>query len=169
VNAPRAPRRRAALAASALAALAGVVAAGAAPAPRPARPARPAAPDGAQLYASICASCHQPSGEGSGPAFPPLAGAGWVTGDERRLVLVVLHGLVGEIDVDGRSYAGAMPPWGSALSDEEVAAVATYVRGSWGNKASAVSAATVARLRAAHRGRAAPWTASELAEVAAGG
>lgn len=147
-----------------LAALALVAATGAAPAP-PAPSTQPGR-SGAQVYGAVCAACHQPSGEGNGETYPPLAGSSWVTGDERRLVRVVLHGLTGEIDVEGQTYAGAMPPWGPTLKDEEIAAVATYVRNSWGNKAAAVATATVAQLRAAHKARTAPWTAAELAQAA---
>lgn len=137
------------------------------PVPRPLAP-MPAQPPrtGAQVYASVCAACHQSSGEGNGETYPPLAGSSWVTGNEQRLVLVILHGLTGEIDVEGQTFAGVMPPWGPTLKDEEIAAVATYVRSSWGNKAAAVRPATVTQLRAAHPARTAPWTAAELARAA---
>lgn len=121
---------------------------------------------GAQVYAAICAACHQADGTGSGETYPPLAGSEWATGPEARIVRVILHGLTGEIEVEGRTFTGLMPGWGAALSDAEVAAVATYVRSAWGNKASAVSAATVAGLRAAHASRGTPWTAAELARAA---
>ncbi len=134
---------------------------------RPPAAAAQAPRSGAQVYAAVCAACHQPAGEGNGESYPPLAGSSWVTGDERRLVRIILHGLTGEIDVEGQSYSGAMPPWGPTLRDDEIAAVATYVRNSWGNKASAVTAATVAQLRAAHKARTTPWTAAELAQAAA--
>ena len=120
---------------------------------------------GAQVYTATCAACHQPNGTGNGETYPPLAGSEWVTGDESRLVRVILHGLTGPIDVEGESYSGVMPPWGPTLKDDEIAAVATYVRTAWGNKAPAVRAATVARLRAAHGSRTAPWTAAELAQL----
>jgi mono/diheme cytochrome c family protein len=157
-SAPLAPAAAAPLAALALLA-AGLV--------RPPAAAAQAPRSGAQVYAAVCAACHQPAGEGNGETYPPLAGSSWVTGDERRLVRIILHGLTGEIDVEGQSYSGAMPPWGPTLRDDEIAAVATYVRTSWGNKASAVTAATVAQLRAAHKARTTPWTAAELAQAAA--
>lgn len=119
-------------------------------------------PDGRAVYVARCAACHMPTGDGIAGAFPPLAGSEWVLGDERVLVRVVLHGLTGEIEVAGEPYAGLMPPLGSVLSDAEIAAVASYVRGSWGNEAGPVTEATVARERAATAGRATPWTAAEL-------
>jgi mono/diheme cytochrome c family protein len=120
---------------------------------------------GQQIYAQTCAACHQPQGEGTGETYPPLAGSEWVTGPEHRLVLVILHGLSGEIEVQGQTFSGVMPPWAALLKDDEVAAVATYLRSTWGNKAPAVTAASVAQLRAAHTSRTTPWTAAELARV----
>jgi cbb3-type cytochrome c oxidase subunit III len=122
--------------------------------------------DGAKVFATVCASCHQASGQGVPGAFPPLAGSEWVTGDEARLVKIILHGVTGEIDVEGEIYAGMMPPWGGALSDAEVAAVATYVRSNFGNKAPAVTVDTVKRLRDQYKSRKTPWTAQELAVAA---
>lgn len=167
---PTSPRRAAPLAALGLVA---AIAAGEPPRPaHPAPPPRPApvvpvqpARTGAQVYAAICAACHQPSGEGNGESYPPLAGSSWVTGDESRIVRIVLHGLTGEIDVEGQTYAGAMPPWGPTLSDAEIAAVTSYVRASWGNHATPIAVATVTQLRAAYKARTTPWTAAELARA----
>lgn len=112
--------------------------------------------DGAQLFTGKCAACHQASGQGVAGVFPPLVGAEWVTGSPTRLVQILLHGIQGAIDVKGVSYDGMMPAW-KALTDAEIAAVATYVRSSWGNSASAVTEATVATERAATAARNAAW------------
>ena len=120
------------------------------------------APDGAKIYAATCQACHQASGLGLANQFPPLVGSEWVTGREDRLILIILHGITGEIEVEGETFNGLMPTWGPSFGDDDVAAVATYVRGAWGNKASPVSAATVTRVRAAHSARKTPWTAPEL-------
>jgi mono/diheme cytochrome c family protein len=120
------------------------------------------APDGAKIYSTLCASCHQAQGTGVHGMFPPLAESEWVTGDEARLIRVILHGLTGEIQVKGETYNGTMAPFGGALKDAEVAAVATYIRRNWGNKAPAVTTATVARERRATASRNKPWTAKEL-------
>lgn len=119
-----------------------------------------AGPDGATLYASRCAACHQPQGQGLAGAFPPLAGSPWPTGAEEVAARIVLHGLTGPIDVLGSSYNGAMPAFADQLSDAEIAAVLTHVRGHFGNTAGPVAPAQVAAVRAS--GRAAPWTAAEL-------
>ena len=117
---------------------------------------------GQEVYVASCAACHMPAGTGIPGAFPPLAGSRWVEGDERMIVRIVLQGLTGEIEVDGETYSGLMPPLGATLSDAQIAAVATYVRRNWGNAAPAVTAATVARERAATSGRTTPWTVPEL-------
>lgn len=124
-----------------------------------------AQPDGKKIFANTCAACHQANGVGVPEKYPPLAGSEWVTGDEARLVRVVLHGLTGEVEVAGETVSGAMPPWGPSLKDAEIAAVLTYVRSAWGNNASPVSASTVAQVRAATASRETPWTAAELAKV----
>ena len=128
---------------------------------QPATPSQP--PDGRQLYATTCSACHQLTGLGLPDVYPPLAGSEWVTGDEERLIRVVLHGLTGEIEVAGETVSGAMPAWGESLDDASVAAVLTYIRTTWNNAASAVAPATVARVRRATAGRTSPWTAKELA------
>ena len=122
-------------------------------------------PDGKQVYATTCAACHQTTGEGVAGVFPPLAGSEWVTGDEAKLALIILHGVTGPIEVAGETYNGMMPPWGGTMKDADIAAVLTYVRSAWGNKAAPVTAAKVASIRAAHGSRTTPWTAAELAAV----
>jgi mono/diheme cytochrome c family protein len=120
---------------------------------------------GAQLYVRHCAMCHQPGGEGVEGAFPPLAGSEWVTGPEGRLVRVVLHGMQGVVRVRGRTYSGFMPGWARQLTDEDVAAISSYVRMNWGNGAGPVSVEVVSAIRAATRGRTRPYTADELMQA----
>ena len=134
-----------------------------APAAKPPAPAR----TGAQIFASTCAACHQAQGEGT-DRYPPLAGSEWVQGDESRVVRIILHGLIGDVEVQGQVYNGAMPAWGPSLSDAEIAAVATYIRSSFGNQALPITAATVAAARAAHAGRTTPWTIPELLLIKVG-
>ncbi len=121
--------------------------------------------DGAQVYAGKCAACHQASGAGLTGIFPPLADSPWVTGSERRLVQILLHGIQGPIEVLETTYNGLMPAW-NMLSDEELAAVATYVRGTFGNQASAITAEFVSAERAATASRVTPWAGgAELESV----
>ena len=98
-----------------------------------------------------CTTCHQSNGEGlSASGFPPLAGTKWVNGNEERAIKIVLKGLLGQIDVNGKTYPGQVPmtPFEGLLNDKEVAAVLTYVRNSFGNKASAISPEKVKVVRA---------------------
>jgi len=125
----------------------------------------PQGPDGKVVYSTTCAACHQATGEGVEGTYPPLAGSEIVNGDEAKIVRIVLHGLTGPVEVAGETYSGMMPPWGGVLKDPELAAVLTYVRSAWGNKAAPVTPATVAAIRAATASRATPWTAAELAAL----
>src|SRR5262249_57126538 len=90
---------------------------------------------------------------------PPLAGSALVQGRADGVVKVLLHGLIGP--VEGRTYQSLMAPMGSNR-DEWIAAVASYVRNGFGNSASIVTPAEVAKIRAAAGGRNYPWTAEEL-------
>ncbi len=109
---------------------------------------------GSKLYAKdgYCATCHQSNGKGlSASGFPPLANSKWVTGNEDRLIKLVLKGLMGPLELNGVKYEGQVPmtPFGGLMSDQEIAAVLTYVRNSFGNKASAITAAQVKAIRVA--------------------
>ncbi len=115
-----------------------------------------AAVDGKQVYGSKCAACHQASGLGVPGVFPPVAGAEWVVGDEKVLTQIVLHGVNGEMQVKGVTYKGTMPAW-NTMSDEELAAVMSYMRGEWGNQASAISPDTVKAQREAGKARTEPY------------
>jgi len=95
----------------------------------------------------VCAACHGQNGEG-GPVAPPLAGSDWVKGPVSNLIRIQLRGLQGPITVSGKEYNFPAPM--AALSyqtDEQIASVLTYVRNSFGNKASAVKPEQVAALR----------------------
>jgi mono/diheme cytochrome c family protein len=124
---------------------------------------------GGQVYhrEAHCATCHQPDGKGLNPAFPPLAESPWVTGSEERLIKIALHGLHGKIEVNGKVYdpEKGVPPmtaFESLLGDADMAAVLTYVRNSWGNKAAPVLPETVKKVRAATKDRSIFWKPEEL-------
>jgi mono/diheme cytochrome c family protein len=104
-----------------------------------------AASDGKAIFETNCASCHQANGKGTPGAFPPLAGNKDVTAkDPTPIIKIVLNGLNTPKTINGQKYGGGMPPWKSTLSNADVAAVLTYVRSSWGNKAPAVTEKQVA-------------------------
>ena len=148
-------------------------AAGPAPAPA-AAPAAPAAASnafvkasdeqmkrGAAVYARTCIACHQPTGLGLPPVFPPLANAPIVVGNPELPVKFILQGLMGPITVNGMTYNSMMPPV-AGVSDADIADVLTYVRQSFGNQGNPVTADQVKAIRAANAGRTAPWTTAEL-------
>jgi len=95
----------------------------------------------------LCAACHGQGGEGSAIA-PPLAGSEWVNGPTSNLIRIQFRGLVGPITVKGTQYdfPGGMVPM-AYQTDEQIAAVLTYVRNSFGNKAPAVKPEQVSALR----------------------
>jgi len=108
-----------------------------------------------------------PDGKGlPASGFPPLAGTDWVLGDPDRLIKITLHGLMGPITVLGQEYPGQVPmtPFRNLLTDEEIAAVLTYVRNSFGNRASAITPTQVGDIRLITSGRQGFYTAEELME-----
>ncbi|HET8657323.1 MAG TPA: cytochrome c [Longimicrobiaceae bacterium] len=130
-------------------------------------PATGAAQDaGKEVFSTRCSACHQANAQGVPGMYPPLAGSEWVNGDKDQVIRIVLHGLEGDLEVKGDYFSGTMPPWGQALSDSEIAAVLTYVRSNFGNSASAVTEADVAKIRAATASRTKPWSADELKALA---
>jgi mono/diheme cytochrome c family protein len=110
-----------------------------------------AAPDGKAIYAARCAACHQPTGAGLPGAFPPLAKNPNVTGAAKGPITSVVKGKTGAVTVNGTTYNSAMQAWRGAppalMTNAEIAAVLTYVRSSFGNKASAVTEAQVAAVK----------------------
>ncbi|MFD2572695.1 PVC-type heme-binding CxxCH protein [Spirosoma soli] len=109
---------------------------------------------GKEIYAKegYCATCHQVDGKGlTASGFPPLAKTIWVSENEDRLIKIVLKGLMGPIEVNGKTYPGQVPmtPFGGLLNDKEIAAVLTYVRNSFGNQAPAILPDQVKKVRAA--------------------
>ena len=122
---------------------------------------------GQRVYDKNCVGCHQASGKGVPGAFPPVVGSEWVTGSPETLARILLFGLQGPVQVMGATYNGAMPAWKDVLKDEEIAAVATYLRQRAPNAAPAVPASQVAAVRTAHATRTTAWTAAELQSAGA--
>jgi mono/diheme cytochrome c family protein len=100
---------------------------------------------GQEIYTVQCLSCHQSEGEGIQDIYPPLAKSDYLMADKKRAIHQVLHGLNGEIKVNGKIYNGEMS--GFDLTDQEVSDVLNYIRNSWGNKGAAVTPEEVAATR----------------------
>ena len=110
-----------------------------------------------------CATCHQADGKGLPAAnFPPIAKTKWATQNPDRLIKLALKGMTGPIKVLDKEYNGAMTPFEGLLNDKEMAAVLTYVRNSFGNKASAVKPEQVEAIRAELKGKPALLNPAEL-------
>lgn len=122
---------------------------------------------GEKAFKQNCVSCHQASGMGAAGLYPPLVGSEWVTGNNKRVTLILLHGLQGPITVHGVVYNGAMPAWAKNLNDQRMAGVLTYIRNSWGNSASEILPDQVAAMRAEYSSRSAAWTEAELLAIEA--
>jgi cbb3-type cytochrome c oxidase subunit III len=102
---------------------------------------------GEAIFADSCSACHQADGKGVPRMFPPLAGnANVQSADPTSIIRVILEG-ARTVPTDARPTPSSMPAFGWRLSDQEVAAIATYVRNNWGNSAPPVSADDVKSLR----------------------
>lgn len=112
---------------------------------------------GKAQFAALCAACHQPNGQGLAGLAPSLVYSRWVLGDARILSRIVLNGKTQENLV--------MPPWKAALDDENIAAVLTFLRRSWGHDADPVTPTVVAESRQATAARDEPFTNADLQEL----
>jgi mono/diheme cytochrome c family protein len=102
---------------------------------------------GKVIYQNICLACHQADGSGVPRMNPPLIKTGFVLGDKTKLITIVLKGLNDDVEIEGEYYSNPMPPQ-AQLKDQEIADVLTFVRNSFGNKASAVKPGDVKTVRA---------------------
>ncbi|GAB3253707.1 hypothetical protein GCM10027347_13650 [Larkinella harenae] len=126
---------------------------------------------GRQLYLSTCSGCHGTDGGGLNRFGPPLIGSDWVLGDEKRLALILLHGMEGPVEVAKKVYNAPdilpVMPSHSTMDDNSLTAILMYIRNEWGNNAGPISRRTVGMTRVTSQGRVVPWTAKELNEYMA--
>jgi mono/diheme cytochrome c family protein len=120
---------------------------------------------GRAVYENICGLCHNTDGKGRPAQAPPFAGSDWVLGSPERMIRIPLSGLSGPVQVESTEWNLSMPAMGAALPDDDLAAVLTYIRQSWGNKASAITPEQVKAVRAQIGARSQPWTAEQLKAV----
>ena len=102
---------------------------------------------GETVFKKYCLTCHQADGGGVPNLNPPLIKTEYVLGDKERLIKIILKGFNEKIEIDGEHFSNVMPEL-SILKDKEIADVLTYVRSSFGNKASAVTVSEVKAVRA---------------------
>ena len=122
--------------------------------------------EGRKKYLVSCAGCHGSNGKGVPRMAPPLVASDWVLGDEKRLALIILHGIEGPIEVAGKKYDAPeilpVMPSHSTMDDESIAAILTYIRNEWGNQAPAITRGLVGGTRHTSQGRVYPWSPAEL-------
>jgi mono/diheme cytochrome c family protein len=105
---------------------------------------------GKMVYTNICLACHMADGGGVQNMNPPLTNTTYVLGSKTKLIQIVLNGFKDDVEINGQTYQNVMTPH-SDLKDKQIADVLTYVRNSFGNKASRVTVAEVKKARAGNK------------------
>jgi mono/diheme cytochrome c family protein len=125
-----------------------------------------AAAQGKKVYEAVCGICHGVDGMGKPGQAPPLAGSEWVVAKGiNRLAHIPLAGVSGALVVEGREWNLNMAAMGAALSDADLAAVLTYMRAAWGNKAGEVTADDIKKIRGALGGRPQPVNGEQMMKL----
>ena len=121
---------------------------------------------GKKLFSANCVTCHQANGQGQPGQFPPLAGSEFVLGDaSNRLIAIVLKGLQGPVQVKGQAFNNAMQPWEGQYTDQQLAAILSYVRSDWGNNGPEIPPEAVKAMRDELKSRKDQWTLAELMQI----
>jgi mono/diheme cytochrome c family protein len=126
--------------------------------------------EGRAVYAKTCVACHQANGQGAPGTFPPLAGSDWVNEPQPgRMIRIVLQGFSGPgLTIKGQPFntGSAMVPW-NGLSDDDLAAVITFVRGNkeWGNNAPPVTPEQVHAIREKVKNHPLSFTPAEIEQI----
>ncbi len=125
---------------------------------------------GKEIYEreGYCGTCHQKNGFGlQSSGFPPLSRSEWVNQSTERLIKITLKGVYGPMVVKGVKYPGQVPmtPYEGMLNDDEVAAVLSYIRNSFGNKTNVISAEEIAKVRADINAKKGFYTSEELLKL----
>jgi len=119
----------------------------------PNTPAQDVMAAGAAIYADLCSACHKSDGKGIPHLIPDLSQAASLRGNDPTTVLRVIIQGAQTVATDAEPTAPAMPSFGWQLDDEQVAAVATYVRNSFGNRGTPVTASNARDSRSELRSR----------------
>lgn len=99
------------------------------------------------VYGKICIACHMADGNGVPMMNPPLINTTYVLGDKTKLITIVLNGFKEDVEINGQTYSNVMTPH-KDLTDQQIADVLTYVRRSFGNKATSIKTSEVKKVRA---------------------
>jgi mono/diheme cytochrome c family protein len=121
---------------------------------------------GKALFSANCITCHQATGLGVPGQYPPLAGSEVELGDAtNHLIAIVLKGLQGPVVVEGKPFNNSMQAWEAQYTDQQLAAILTYVRSDWGNNAPPVTADMVKQIRGEFKDRKEQWTWLEVEKL----
>jgi mono/diheme cytochrome c family protein len=102
---------------------------------------------GQKIYEQTCLACHQADAGGVPGMTPPLQKSPYVQGPSMKLIGIVLNGLNDGVEIDGETYSNPMPPFSTALKDQEIADVLTFLRSHFGNKAAPITVTQVSKIR----------------------
>jgi mono/diheme cytochrome c family protein len=119
---------------------------------------------GREQFAKVCAQCHQADGMGLEGKAPPLRRSPYLNGSPSRVIRIVLHGVRGPVEVEGKVWNMEMAALAS-MTDEQIAGVLTFLRRSWGHEAPAIEPDVVAGIRDWTQARKDGWTVRELLEI----
>ncbi len=122
---------------------------------------------GKEFYEKVCAMCHGLNGRGMPGLAPELDQSPWLVDDDETLILIVAQGLMGPIEVNGKTWDSIMPPHQNhpELNVDSFSTILTYVRNAWTNNAPPIPSAKVKRLLEKHQERTTPWTIEELSKL----
>ena len=121
---------------------------------------------GKALFSANCITCHQATGLGVPGQYPPLAGSEVELGDAtNHLIAIVLKGLQGPVVIKGTPFNNSMQAWEGQYTDQQLAAILTYVRSDWGNNAPPITADMVKQIRAEFKDRKDQWTWPEIEKM----
>jgi mono/diheme cytochrome c family protein len=112
---------------------------------------------GREVYRNVCETCHQPDGRGQDRMAPSLVDSAFALAPAEIPARILLNGKEGAV--------GLMPPLGATLSDDDLAAVLTYVRREWGQTGTPVEPSVIRQVRSQIAGRERPWTNDELEKL----
>ena len=122
---------------------------------------------GEKIYIAQCVQCHQTNGQGISGVYPTLVKSNWVTDNKEVVSRILINGLNGKIEVNGKIYNGNMPafgPNGLNLRSKQIAGVLTYIRKSWGNDASEITLDEFQKYYDLYKARSLPWDATGVKE-----
>lgn len=112
---------------------------------------QPSKAAGEKVFKKYCITCHMADGGGVPRMNPPLIQTSYVLGEKEDLIKIILNGFDKNVEIEGETFTNKMPPLKTILKDQQIADVLTYVRSSFGNKASAVTPAEVKAVRSKNK------------------